>query len=218
MVSDTGTAASNSKKEGSGAQVVLHAAVRVLVRDGLDGLSVRRVATEANFSIGAVQHHFPTKDALLVAAAKHITSEFKIRATSLTRRIMDQEGSIPAFVDFCLLLANAAPPPHGEAEDTTASIIWLWYAAKSTQAGAVADAFAAGWSQTESYLTTVISELFPRVDARQEAAHLLAVLDGLAIARATEPKRMPVKRAATIVDRHVAYLRDMNPDTNHNRP
>lgn len=210
MVPDKDAAASSPKREGSGAQLVLRAAVRVLVRDGLDGLSVRRVATEADFSIGAVQHHFPTKDALLVAAAEHITSQFKTRATSLTRRVLDEEGPVPAFIAFCQLLANAAPSPHGDAEDATASIIWLWFAAKSTQGGAVADAFAAGWAQTESYLTTLISELFPSVDARQEAAHLLAVLDGLAVARATEPKRMPVKRAATIVHHHVIYLRDMN--------
>lgn len=46
-----------------GAQLVMDAVVRVLVRDGLDGLSVRRVAAEAGISIGAVQHHFATKDA-----------------------------------------------------------------------------------------------------------------------------------------------------------
>lgn len=38
-----------------GAQLVMDAVVRVLVRDGLDGLSVRRVAAEAGISIGAVQ-------------------------------------------------------------------------------------------------------------------------------------------------------------------
>ncbi|WP_020384714.1 TetR/AcrR family transcriptional regulator, partial [Corynebacterium doosanense] len=132
-----------------GAQLVMDAVVRVLVRDGLDGLSVRRVAAEAGISIGAVQHHFATKDALLVAAAEHVTTQFKSRADELTRRALAEEGPTAAFLVFCQLLANAVQGSDEETEDTAASIIWLWYAAKATQRGVVADAFTTGWSQTE---------------------------------------------------------------------
>lgn len=189
-----------------GAQLVMDAVVRVLVRDGLDGLSVRRVAAEAGVSIGAVQHHFATKDALLVAAAEHVTTQFKSRADELTRRALAEEGPTAAFLVFCQLLANAVQGSDEETEDTAASIVWLWYAAKATQRGVVADAFTTGWSQTEKYLRGLITDLFPHLDATEEAGHLLAVLDGLAIARAAEPDRIPHARAAAIVRRHIAHL------------
>lgn len=48
---------------------------------------------------------------------------------------------------------------------------------------------------TENYLRGLIADLFPHLDATEEAGHLLAVLDGLAIARAAEPVRMPHVRA-----------------------
>lgn len=187
-------------------ELVMDAVVQVLVRDGLDGLSVRRVAAEAGVSIGAVQYHFATKDALLVAAANHVTAHFKSRAEELTHRVLAEEGAAAAFLAFCQLLANAIEAPDGEAGDTNATIVWLWFAAKATQCGAVADAFAAGWSLTENYLRGLIADLFPQLDAAEEAGHLLAVLDGLAVARASEPDRMPPHRAATIVRRHFARL------------
>lgn len=205
--------AANGDKPASGprgAQRVLDAAVAVLVRDGLDGLSVRRVASEAGVSIGAVQHHYATKDALLMAAADHITNRFQVRAADLTRRALANEGPVPAFLAFCQLLANAVPDSDprtaGEAEDTTASIVWMWFVAKATQPGAVADAFATGWSQTEQHLRGLIAELFPHRHATEEAGYLLAVLDGLAVARAAEPDRMPAARASSIIRRHLAHL------------
>src|SRR5690625_8051727 len=145
MVPDLPGSATPSEKRRQGAQLVLDAAVRVLVRDGLDGLSVLRVATEAKFSIGAVQHHLSTTEALLVAAAEHITAQFQTRTTALTRQVLDQAGPIAAFEAFCQLLANSAPSLFADSQDTTASIIWRWSAAESTQPGAVAAAVAAGW-------------------------------------------------------------------------
>ncbi len=194
------------KVAASGAQLILAAVVRVLVRDGLDGLSVRRAAAEAGVSIGAVQHHFATKDSLLVAAADHVTAQFQSRADDVTGRALAEAGPTAAFLAFCQLLANAVPASDEDSEDTAASIVWLWYAAKATQPGVVADAFTTGWSRTEKYLRGVIADLFPHLDAIEEAGHLLAVVDGLAMARAAEPERMPRERAAAIVRRHVDHL------------
>jgi len=185
---------------------VLDAAVRVLVAEGLDTLSVRRVATEAGVSIGAVQHHFATKDALLVAAAQHVTDQFKARAEALTGRALAEQGPLAAFLVFCRLVANAEQSPQGNGDDTAASIVWLWFAAKATRPGAVADAFTTGWSQTENYLQGLLAELFPHRDATAEAGHLLALLDGLAVARAAEPDRMPAVRADGIIRRHIDHL------------
>ncbi len=190
----------NPSRGERGAQLVIEAAVRVLVRDGLDGLSVRRVATEADVSIGAVQHHFRTKDVLLVAAADHVTAQFQTRAEQRTREAAEHDGPVAAFLAFCLLLANAADG------DTAPSVVWLWFAAKATQEGPVADAFTTGWSQTEAYLGELIGDVFPHREPDDEAPQLLALLDGLAVARAAEPGRMPATRAAGIVGRHVARL------------
>lgn len=213
MVDPTGRVPRVRRRKAIGAQVVVDAAIRTLARDGLDGLSVRKVAAEAGLSVGAVQHHYPTKNALLVAAAERTTAIFSARADHLAHRAFTEGGAIAAFVAFCELLANASSEPDGTGDDTGATIVWLWYAAKATQSGPVAHSFAAAWAHTEQHLAGVIAGLWPTVDAATEAAHLLAVLDGIAIARATEPQRMPIARAQMLVQRHIKQLKwDRTPD------
>ena len=40
---------------------------------------MRKVATRAGVSIGAVQHHYPTKDAMLIAAMDAVSAAFQTR-------------------------------------------------------------------------------------------------------------------------------------------
>lgn len=52
---------------------ILAAATAELARAGYPGLSLRGLARELGVSLGAVQHHFPTKDALWVAVVDELT-------------------------------------------------------------------------------------------------------------------------------------------------
>jgi AcrR family transcriptional regulator len=60
-----------------GEQRVLRAARRLFVRAGGAGFSARGVAKEAGVSLGAVQHFFPSKEALLAATLEHVLAEFR---------------------------------------------------------------------------------------------------------------------------------------------
>lgn len=206
MVDGTGEGSRVRRSRAAGALAVVDAAVNVLVREGLDGLSVRKVAAEAGISVGAVQHHYASKTDLLVASAEHVTTQFTALAETLTQQALEKQGPEMALAAFCELLANASPEPEGTGDDTTATIIWLWYAAKATRPGAVAEAFAVFWSRTEEYLADAIARIYPVLDATEEAAYLLAVLDGIAVARASEPQRMPFPRARKLVHRHLRFL------------
>ncbi len=50
---------------------ILEATARLIVRKGYSELRVADVASEAGVSVGAQLHHFPSKDALLVAMIEH---------------------------------------------------------------------------------------------------------------------------------------------------
>jgi AcrR family transcriptional regulator len=47
---------------------------------GMEAVSVRTVASAAGVSIGAVQHYFPTKEAMLLAAHEHANAKVSARA------------------------------------------------------------------------------------------------------------------------------------------
>lgn len=51
-------------------QEVIEAAFRLVVADGIEGLSLRKVAEEARLNIGSVRHYFGGHDDLLRAAAR----------------------------------------------------------------------------------------------------------------------------------------------------
>src|SRR3954469_5294473 len=58
-------ASSRAPGHGERRAALLSAAVRVLDRDGMRGLTYRAVAQEAGVSHGLVRHHFGSRDALI---------------------------------------------------------------------------------------------------------------------------------------------------------
>ncbi|MGW7353247.1 TetR/AcrR family transcriptional regulator [Streptomyces sp. NPDC054784] len=57
-------------------QRIIDAAIRVVARDGVAGLSHRRVAAEADVPLGSTSYHFASRDDLLVAALGQISDEW----------------------------------------------------------------------------------------------------------------------------------------------
>ncbi|MEU6170802.1 TetR family transcriptional regulator [Streptantibioticus parmotrematis] len=58
------------------AQRIIDAALRVVGRDGIAGLSHRAVAAEADVPLGSTTYHFATLDDLLVAALRQLDERF----------------------------------------------------------------------------------------------------------------------------------------------
>jgi TetR/AcrR family transcriptional regulator, transcriptional repressor of bet genes len=56
-------------------KTLIEATIECLRRHGHDGLSVRRISAQAKVSIGLINHHFPTKDALVAEAYRYFNSE-----------------------------------------------------------------------------------------------------------------------------------------------
>ena len=61
---------------------ILDAAVTALVEDGYAGATTLRIQSLANVSRGRLLHHYPSRDALLVAAVAHLT-EGRIAALAI---------------------------------------------------------------------------------------------------------------------------------------
>jgi AcrR family transcriptional regulator len=57
------------------AQTLTDAVVAIIAESGFEALSVRTVAARAGMSIGAVQHHFPTKSQMLAAAMREVAGQ-----------------------------------------------------------------------------------------------------------------------------------------------
>ena len=56
-------------------EALTEGAVRALIAHGYAGTTVRVISAESGVSAGALQHHFPSKEALMIAALVHIFEE-----------------------------------------------------------------------------------------------------------------------------------------------
>jgi AcrR family transcriptional regulator len=70
---------------------LLETAIHCLATHGWEASTVGFIATEAGLSRGAVQHHFPTREALIIAALEHM---FADRA-ALLDALPDPSGTDP---------------------------------------------------------------------------------------------------------------------------
>jgi len=83
---------------------LMEATLRIIGRAGLDGVTHRAVAAEAGMSVGAVTHHFATRDVLVDAALRFaLTREvnrLRALALSLQSSALDVETWIESLVDW----------------------------------------------------------------------------------------------------------------------
>ena len=179
---------------------LIDAVVELLVSDGYEGISIRRVASAAGVSIGAVQHHFPTKDALLTAAMERVEERFRQR---LGRRV--DAGASPPEV----LRAVADELLGAGRERRSASVVWLVRLARAAVHEPTAAQHRREWQEVEDLLAHLVRGARPDLDegsARDEATALLALLDGLASALVVEPARVTDERGRALLERHLDAL------------
>lgn len=174
------------------------AVLRVLVAEGFEGVSVRKVAALAEVSIGAVQHHFPTKDAMLAAAMDRAGARFLDRVSEQLTAEMSAAQRLEA-----LAVALACPEPG----DRDISVAWLLRLARAAVDDQTALSHRQDWMRMSRWLADLIAEAVPGgVEAEPAAVELLALLDGLACAVAVEPDRVSPQLAERIARRHVQRL------------
>jgi len=83
---------------------LMEATLRIIGRTGLDGVTHRAVATEAGMSVGAVTHHFETRDVLVDAALRFALTREMVRlralALSLQSKAFDADAWVEALVSW----------------------------------------------------------------------------------------------------------------------
>lgn len=164
---------------------------RVIARVGLEGASVRAVAAESGWSMGAVRHYFGSQDELL-----HFGIALQIeRITAHIREIVSAERPSRARAQRVLEMLVAL-----DEERLAESRIWIAVLAKSPS-DATLDAVRRDALAGERYICRGIvcdlaGEPWPPDDGtplaprrEREAARLQVTIDGLTILRATYPEQ-----------------------------
>lgn len=179
--------------ERMGSDAILEAVIKLIATRGPEETTVRKVAAEAGVSVGAVQHHFRTKDELLVAAMRELNRQFTVSVEKTLDKLPTAEERLRAF-----LYAIAATDDRAR----EGAVIWTAFAARACVDEKLREEHSANWDYVEKMLLHLMLEAHPNKGLHaDDAAHLLAVADGIAVARAAEnPRRMTEKRALSILN------------------
>jgi AcrR family transcriptional regulator len=102
---------------------IVDSAITVIARDGLDALSIRRVAAETGVAIGTVQYHHPSRAEVVLAALQRTAHRQQVRVMTAPR-----EPTITAT----LIARLALLLPHDDASREEA-IVWVALAAAAAR-------------------------------------------------------------------------------------
>ena len=168
------------------------AAARVIARAGVDGASMREIATEAGWTTGTLVHYFANKHELL---------DFTLRA-SIERRSArrSERADLSPAEALRSTLASALPT------DDDTRLHWIVTVAL---AGAAAsdDMLAAtqrdAYRDFRGYLVDLLAMIDPALDAdraRIEAERLIGLVDGIALQALFDPASWPPDRQLRALD------------------
>src|SRR5690606_6085271 len=91
---------------------ILQSVTRIIAEEGADALTIDEVARSAAMSKGGVLHHFPSKEALLLAAIRHVLDLFDETVARLQRSDPARPGAYArAYLRAC---AESFGQPCGE--------------------------------------------------------------------------------------------------------
>ncbi|MGH6985553.1 MAG: TetR/AcrR family transcriptional regulator [Caulobacteraceae bacterium] len=178
------------------------AALRVIMRVGVGGLTVREVSKEAGFTTGALTHYFQSKDQVLIEA-----SEYSARLVRPRMERMGREDA--ALVALRRVVAEALP--------ITPTIrgywrIWVGFWERSSYNPAVAKVMRARYEEWRGRLAVIVRRaqaegaVPEKVDAELAAQELVALVDGIGVQVLLGSGRIPARRQREIIDTWVESL------------
>lgn len=177
---------------------VLHHLVEVIATEGTAGLTVRRVATSAGVAIGTVQHYFPTKSAMLLAAMD-VIGEAATQTYEGVANASDPEAELLALVRLLI---------PGDSSSRVARV-WLAFAAHAVVDAEVGARYQELWASTHRGLAVRLAAAAPSAETKAVSAaatEVLALADGLAVSVLAEPGRVSADQAQAIAERRCREL------------
>ncbi|MFC3675743.1 TetR/AcrR family transcriptional regulator [Ferrovibrio xuzhouensis] len=162
---------------------LMEATLRIIGRNGIDGVTHRAVAAEAGLSLGAITHHFKSRDALVEAALHHALTRETARLRALALGLQDRTFDMEAWLDG--LTGWYADELKDNAEIHIACYEAFLAAARNPRHADVVQAWFETWRQSAALALAAAGSAAPQ----RHAGLFVAVLIGLVLQQLAVPRR-----------------------------
>jgi AcrR family transcriptional regulator len=162
---------------------------RLASREGLDAVTIRRVAAEAGWSTGALHHYFADKEELLLFA-------FQTVADRVGRRVEAAREASADPLELARALLAIGLPLDEERRDETR--VWFAFLGLALTRPSLARAQRLAYHAWRRVVADALRDaqeqghLDAAVDVDREAAGLVALVDGLAVQASFDPECLDV--------------------------
>jgi len=179
------------------------AAMSLIARDGLEGVTMRAVAAEAGLSYGSLFHYFNSKDELLMHAVRHSTS-------LQTKRINEYTSKYSGLKALEHLLCDDAIITESTRDDW---MVWLTFLYKAALQASFATAYAElidGWQARITGLledAQQAGEIRSELDVEFEAMAIWAYSAGIGQLGLLHPNLLPVNLQKQLISAYLEKLR-----------
>lgn len=181
---------------------VVEAAFRLVVAEGVEGCSLRKVAEESGLNIGSVRHYFDGHDDLLAAAAEEAGDRMGRRLAAhpveSLRGLSDDQA-----LDALQSLVEEVLPVDAERRDEAIVVVELVMASRTRPV------FRAMSQRMGADLTEMVRDALDTLgvsDAETGAAQLTAVIGGLTIDAVTPHGSLSIERLREVLRAHLRML------------
>ena len=175
---------------------------RVVLREGIEAASVRKVAAEAGISAGSLRHVFPSQSELLAFAMQLIIDEVGERVAAA-----DTAGDVRDVVERRLQSLLVLDPQTRAVID-----VWLAFAARARVDASLRPLRDETHARVRDLCRASVETLRthgqarPDVDIDYETERLHALVDGLAMHATLDPEVTTPARQVEILARHLDAL------------
>jgi len=179
------------------------AAMSLIARHGLDGLTMRAVAAEAGLSYGSLFHYFNSKDELLMHAVRHTTS-------LQTKRLNEYTNQYSGLKALEHLLCDDAIISESSRDDWMVWLTFLYKAALQESFAAMHAELIDGWLARITGLledSQQAGEISGKLDVGFEAMGVWAYSAGIGQLSLLHPELLPVKLQKQLISAYLEKLR-----------
>ncbi|NIJ40322.1 AcrR family transcriptional regulator [Parvibaculum indicum] len=180
---------------------LVEASWQVIADEGLEGVTMRKVAAAARCTTGRITHYFENREELLLAALRAVYSAAEERLVAAAK------SDLPPAEKLLLHLEEASPLDKRRLREWKVWIAFWAVAASTPELAAENDRSHLVWRKS---LVPLIEELAPGVDAAMEADLLSGIVDGLGLQAAVNFTPANRARVRDTLATHIAGLERRN--------
>ena len=179
------------------------AAIRLIARDGFEGMTMRAVAAEAGLSYGSLFNYFDSKDELLIHAVRQLTAQQSRRVNEFSSRSTGLKALQRLLYDDALV----------DAASRDEAVVWLAFLARAALEPALARIHGQlidGWLERIRQMldeARAAGEVPATLDSQTEALAIWVYSAGVGQLGLLYPQRFPPARQRKLITGYLDKLR-----------